>query len=68
MHTADQALHVQAKKPVLYAGGGCLDAYAELREFVSLTGIPVTQTLMGLGTYPATDPLNMQVSDLPPRL
>lgn len=44
-----------AKKPVVYCGGGCLHASKELREFVDLTGIPVTSTLMGLGTFPASD-------------
>ena len=39
----------QAKRPVLYVGGGCLDAAPELRAFVERTGIPVAQTLMGLG-------------------
>ena len=53
---------VQAKKPVLYVGGGCLNSWRELREFVSLTGIPVAQTLMGLGTFDATDPLSLHVS------
>ena len=52
---------LQAKQPVLYVGGGCLDASAELREFVRLTQIPVAQTLMGLGTYDATQPLALQV-------
>lgn len=52
---------VQAKKPVLYVGGGCLNAWQELREFVAQTGIPVTQTLMGLGTFDATDPLSLHV-------
>lgn len=55
-------LQVQAKKPVLYVGGGCLNAWQELREFVAQTGIPVTQTLMGLGTFDATDPLSLHVS------
>ena len=54
-------LALQAKKPVLYVGGGCLDASKELREFVQLTQIPVAQTLMGLGTYDATEPLALQV-------
>ena len=39
----------KAKRPVVYAGGGCLDAAPELKEFIRATGIPVTQTLMGLG-------------------
>jgi acetolactate synthase-1/2/3 large subunit len=51
----------EAKKPVLYVGGGCLDASEELREFVRHTGIPVAQTLMGLGTFPASDPLALQM-------
>ena len=46
---------------MLYVGGGCLDASQELREFVRRTGIPVAQTLMGLGTFPASDPLALQV-------
>mmetsp|Transcript_40834 Transcript_40834/g.49551 ORF Transcript_40834/g.49551 Transcript_40834/m.49551 type:complete len:697 (-) Transcript_40834:289-2379(-) len=44
-----------SQKPVLYVGGGCLEASPELKEFVELTGIPVCQTLMGLGTYPLND-------------
>ena len=36
---------------MLYVGGGCLDAAPELRAFVERTGIPVAQTLMGLGTH-----------------
>lgn len=55
-----QALR-EAKQPVLYVGGGCLDASKELREFVRLTQIPVAQTLMGLGTYDATAPLALQM-------
>ena len=47
---------------MLYVGGGCLDASKELREFVRLTQIPVAQTLMGLGTYDATEPLALQVN------
>lgn len=39
-----------AKRPVVYAGGGCLAASEELREFVKLTGIPVVQTLMVRGS------------------
>ena len=49
----------RAKRPVIYAGGGVItgDASDELREFVRKTGIPVTMTLMGLGAFPADDPL-----------
>lgn len=45
---------------MLYVGGGCLDASLELRALVARTGIPVVQTLMGLGTFPASDPLALQ--------
>lgn len=51
----------RARKPVIYCGGGCLHASKELREFVELTGIPVTSTLMGLGTFPASDELYLQM-------
>jgi acetolactate synthase-1/2/3 large subunit len=50
----------QAERPVLYVGGGCLDASAELRALVARARVPVAQTLMGLGTYPASDPLALQ--------
>jgi acetolactate synthase-1/2/3 large subunit len=47
-----------AKKPVLYTGGGVINsgptAAKLLREFVAMTGIPITSTLMGLGAYPAS--------------
>lgn len=55
------AYHVQARKPVLYVGGGCLDASPELREFVKRTGIPVASTFMGLGAFPDNDKLGLQV-------
>ena len=54
------AIHA-SRRPVLYVGGGCLDCPAELRELVSRTGIPVAQTLMGLGAFPESDPLALQV-------
>lgn len=41
-----------SSKPIIYYGGGCLDARDELREFARKTGIPYTATLMGLGTLP----------------
>ena len=47
-----------AKRPVIYAGGGVINSGPEaskfLTEFVELTGIPVTHTLMGLGATPAS--------------
>lgn len=50
-------LIAQAKKPIIYAGGGCVigNADQELREFTRNLGFPITQTLMGLGAFPATD-------------
>ena len=48
-----------AKKPVIYSGGGVVigDASDALRELVGVLGFPVTNTLMGLGAFPATSPL-----------
>ncbi|KAF9591950.1 hypothetical protein IFM89_010397 [Coptis chinensis] len=51
----------ESKKPVLYVGGGCLNSSEELRRFVELTGIPVASTLMGLGAYPGSDDLSLQM-------
>ena len=54
------ALIAGARRPILYTGGGVINAgprAAELlREFAALTGAPVTSTLMGLGAFPASDP------------
>src|SRR5271154_991985 len=46
-----------ARRPMVYAGGGVIQgrAASELTEFVRLLGFPCTNTLMGLGGYPATD-------------
>jgi acetolactate synthase-1/2/3 large subunit len=51
----------EAEKPVIIAGGGVISANAsdELRELVRITGIPVAMTLMGLGSFPLTDPLSL---------
>ena len=47
-----------AKRPLFYTGGGVINSGPEasklLREFVALSGIPITSTLMGLGAYPAS--------------
>ncbi|MDA3860321.1 MAG: biosynthetic-type acetolactate synthase large subunit [Melioribacteraceae bacterium] len=47
-----------AKRPLLYVGGGVLmaDASKELTEFARKNNIPVTNTLLGLGSFPGTDP------------
>ena len=44
----------QAKRPVVYAGGGIISAEAssELNQFLAKTGIPVTTTVMGIGAVP----------------
>jgi acetolactate synthase-1/2/3 large subunit len=47
-----------AERPVFYTGGGVINsgpgASQLLREFVEATGFPITSTLMGLGSYPAS--------------
>jgi acetolactate synthase-1/2/3 large subunit len=50
-------LLIEAKRPMIYAGGGVVlsDASKQLTELVRLLGSPCTNTLMGLGGYPATD-------------
>ena len=47
-----------SKKPVIYSGGGVIqnDASEELTEFAKLLNFPVTNTLMGLGAFPGSDP------------
>ncbi|MGD0022143.1 MAG: biosynthetic-type acetolactate synthase large subunit [Smithellaceae bacterium] len=49
----------QAKKPLIMTGGGVIlgKAAAELTELARFYQIPVTGTLMGLGSFPGTDPL-----------
>jgi len=51
-------LLLAAKRPYIYTGGGVVlgNASAELRELVNLLGYPCTNTLMGLGAFPASDP------------
>jgi acetolactate synthase-1/2/3 large subunit len=52
------ALMAQAEKPILYTGGGVINSGPEasqlLRRLVAETGFPITSTLMGLGSYPAS--------------
>jgi acetolactate synthase-1/2/3 large subunit len=50
-----------AKKPLIYAGGGVMmsAAWKELTAFARQADIPVTTTLMGLGVFPETDPLSL---------
>ncbi|MDD4914729.1 MAG: acetolactate synthase 3 large subunit [Methylococcales bacterium] len=46
-----------ARRPIIYSGGGVIlgEASRELTELTRLLGYPITNTLMGLGGYPATD-------------
>ena len=59
IHTAVDLIS-KAKKPVFYTGGGVINSGPQasqlLREFVKLTGFPITSTLMGLGAFPSADP------------
>ena len=50
-------LLLAAKRPYIYTGGGVLlsNASQELRTLVDMLGYPCTNTLMGLGAYPASD-------------
>jgi acetolactate synthase-1/2/3 large subunit len=50
-------LILEAKRPMIYTGGGVIlnDAAPHLTELVRMLGFPCTNTLMGLGGYPATD-------------
>ena len=52
---------LNAKKPVLYTGGGIImsSAAEELKDFAETLQIPVTSTLMGLGGFPGDNPLWM---------
>ena len=51
-------LLLAAKRPYIYTGGGVIlgNASAELRELAHLLGFPCTNTLMGLGAMPSSDP------------
>ncbi|KAL2921382.1 ALS SURB: Acetolactate synthase 2 chloroplastic [Bienertia sinuspersici] len=55
----------EAKKPVVYVGGGCLNSGEELRKFIELTDIPVASTLIGFGTYPYDDELSLHMLGMP---
>jgi acetolactate synthase-1/2/3 large subunit len=50
-------LLLSAQKPIIYSGGGVVlgEASNELIEFTKTLGYPITNTLMGLGAYPATE-------------
>ena len=48
-------LLLEAERPVVYTGGGVVlsESSKQLRDLIEATGFPVTNTLMGLGAYPA---------------
>lgn len=50
-------LLLEAERPMVYTGGGVVlsNSSAQLKELIKRTGFPITNTLMGLGAYPATD-------------
>jgi len=59
----EQALELiqNAKRPVILAGHGIIVSAAlkEVRDFAERTGIPVAMTLLGIGSFPASHPLNL---------
>ncbi len=50
-----------AERPMIYSGGGVIlgNGSEQLRTFTRRLGYPITQTLMGLGAFPASDPLSL---------
>lgn len=56
-------LLANSKRPLIYAGGGVVaaDASAAMREFAIHFGIPVTTTLMGIGSFDTTHPLALHM-------
>ena len=50
-------LLMSARRPMIYTGGGVIlgDAAEQLTRLTRLLGMPITNTLMGLGSYPASD-------------
>ena len=49
-----------SKKPILYIGQGCMDAYKLLREYAIKSNIPVTTTIHGCGIFDEHHPLSMR--------
>jgi len=54
-------LILSAQRPMIYTGGGVIlgNGSEQLRSFTRKLGYPITQTLMGLGAFPASDPLSL---------
>ena len=57
------AMLAAAKRPLIYAGGGVINAGASaaLTEFATTFGVPVVTTLMGIGAFDTTDSLSMRM-------
>ena len=56
----------EAERPVLYAGGGVIAAGAtkDIAQLARRAQIPVATTLMGLGSFPETDPLSLRMAGM----
>jgi acetolactate synthase-1/2/3 large subunit len=54
-------LMLAAERPMFYTGGGVVlgEAAKQLTDLVRTMSYPITQTLMGLGAFPASDPLSV---------
>jgi acetolactate synthase-1/2/3 large subunit len=54
-------LILKAERPMIYSGGGVIigNGSEQLHTFTRSLGYPITQTLMGLGAFPASDPLSV---------
>lgn len=56
----------ESKKPVIFSGGGVIisGASENLRKFVKVSGIPVITSLLGIGSFPETDPLSLSMAGM----
>jgi len=57
---------LNSKRPVLFAGGGIISSGAseELRKFAKAANIPVITSLLGMGSFPETDPLSLSMAGM----
>ena len=62
MFYANQFYNVinKSKKPIIYLGQGCADAYIELRDFAIKANIPVVSTIHGCGIFDEGHKLSLQ--------
>ncbi len=56
----------KSKKPVIFSGGGVIlsNASEALRKFVEVSKIPVINSLLGMGSFPETDPLSLSMAGM----